>query len=60
MRRLWCTKCGTNIRVHEEPREFIDPARFVCGECLQPTGQLALEEREETHSYDPEKAAIPF
>lgn len=60
MRRLFCIRCGTPVRVHEIPVEFLDPYRFVCCECLEPTGQLALEEREETRRYDPATAAIPF
>ena len=60
MRRLLCIRCGQPVRVHEEPREFLDPALFVCGECLQPTGELPLEEREETRTYHPALARIPF
>lgn len=61
MRRLWCTRCGENVRVHEEPREFIDPALYVCGLCLEPVAQPELHpEREETRTYDPAIAAVPF
>lgn len=61
MRRLTCIRCGQRIVVHEEPREFIDPKLFVGGCCLEPREQLELDgEREETHSYDPAIAAIPF
>lgn len=61
MRILLCKQCGQPIRVHEEPREFIDPKLFVGGCCLEPTDQLELDgEREETRWYDPAIAAVPF
>jgi hypothetical protein len=61
MRILACVKCGQPVRVHEEPVEFIDPRLFVGGCCLEPRDQLELDgEREESHSYDPAIAAIPF
>lgn len=64
MRRLWCTSCGENVRVYEEPVEFLDPATYVCGECMRPVEvdrQIEFTpDREETRSYDPAIAAIPF
>ena len=61
MRILTCIRCGQPVRVHEEPCEFIDPALFVGGCCLEPSDKLELEgEREETRPYDPAVAAIPF
>lgn len=66
MRRLTCTRCRETVRVHEEPCEFIDPARYVCKLHLQPVKQLSvfdvreLGEREETWEYDPALAAVPF
>jgi len=63
MRHLTCTRCQLDIQVHEEPREFIDPARYICGACLKPAaGQTSLldQPQPETHGYDPELAAIPY
>ena len=61
MRILTCIRCGQPVRVHEEPREFIDPSLFVGGCCLEPSDQLELDgEREETRRYDPAIAAVPF
>jgi hypothetical protein len=63
MRRLDCTTCGQTIQVHEQPREFIDPALYVCGQCLQPTvvqPTLLDPERSEVRQYDPAIAELPF
>lgn len=63
MRILACVKCGQPVRVHEEPVQHIDPHLFVGGCCdgSQPNDQLELDgDREETRSYDPAIAAIPF
>lgn len=65
-RRLTCTGCGWTWRVYELPGPFIDPALYVCGDCLMPMEQrdeqlgLVYQEREETRDYDPTIAAIPF
>ena len=61
MRVLACVKCGRPVRVHEEPVEFIDPKLFVGDCCLKPVGQLELDgDREETRTYDPALAEIPY
>lgn len=61
-RLLTCTRCQDRIRVYEIPRQFIDPALYVCGDCAQPkpVAQLALEARIETRNYDPAIAQIPY
>lgn len=33
-RDLRCTECGDLVRVAELPKRFLDPATYVCGECL--------------------------
>lgn len=33
-RDLRCTSCQRWVRVMEVPRPFIDPAKYVCGDCL--------------------------
>jgi hypothetical protein len=51
------------VNVHEEPREFIDPKRYVCGACLEnvPAPLSLLDpERTETHTYNPQLAEIPY
>jgi hypothetical protein len=51
------------VNVYEEPREFIDPALYVCGACLENvTAQPSLldPERTEVHNYDPALAEIPY
>ncbi len=68
MRQLVCNDCGDVVEVFEEPVEFVDPARYVCLECLDDRHkpeQRTLElvppaRREERKSYDPAQAAIPF
>jgi hypothetical protein len=63
MRRLDCTRCSQVVNVYEEPREFIDPALYVCGACLENvTAPLSLldPERTEVHNYDPALAEIPY
>jgi len=37
MRSLTCTRCDETVEVHEFPVEYLDPARYVCGDC-----QIAL------------------
>lgn len=68
-RLLTCGRCGDEVRVYELPRPFIDPARYVCGECAlvaKEPEQLALVEpvktrtRSETRSYDPAMAELPI
>jgi DNA-directed RNA polymerase subunit RPC12/RpoP len=66
-RVLACTRCGSSVLVHELPRPFIDPARYVCDECKKPVDEpqghqleLVKGTREETRDYDPLIAEIPF
>jgi predicted RNA-binding Zn-ribbon protein involved in translation (DUF1610 family) len=61
-RLLRCTSCQAQVHVTETPVPFLDPERYVCGQCLVAVGQLALDgtEREETRAYDPAEASIPF
>ncbi len=33
MRLLFCTACAVRVEVHELPYEYIDPERYVCGDC---------------------------
>lgn len=32
-RLLFCTSCGVRVEVHEPQGEYIDPERYVCGDC---------------------------
>lgn len=32
-RNLRCTRCSALVQVYEIPEPFIDPKRFVCGDC---------------------------
>lgn len=61
-RRLNCTRCADTVTVTEIPRPFIDPERYVCGQCLKPANapQIQLEPAEETRHYDPAIAEIPY
>lgn len=34
MRSLVCTRCEDLVEVHEPQGEWIDPAVYVCGDCL--------------------------
>lgn len=36
-RLIFCTECGARVEVHEPQGEYIDPDRYVCGDC-----QIAL------------------
>lgn len=64
-RRLRCTRCRDHILVTEVPAGWIDPKRFVCGQCNQPAPppaaqlELAGGERREQPAYDPAMAALP-
>lgn len=35
-RLMTCTSCGDDVDVIEIPTPLIDPARYVCGQCLVP------------------------
>ena len=68
-RLLKCTHCGDLVRVYEAPVRHIDPARYVCGDCLEPTqdpvdGQLELDDgtgiREHHVRYNPTMSEIPY
>lgn len=58
-RTLVCTTCKTPVTVHEQPRQFIDPQLYICGQCLT-SAQPTLEPRQETRTYDPAIADIGF
>ena len=65
MRELVCNDCGDTVEVYEEPREFVDPARYRCGLCLKPDANpqlkiLELNPRREMLRYNPAQAQIPF
>jgi hypothetical protein len=32
-RLLFCTACAARVEVHEPQGEYIDPERYVCGDC---------------------------
>jgi hypothetical protein len=64
-RVLICRRCREPVRVYELPGPFIDPALYVCGDCLvpveaEPQGRQLSLAREETRDYDPTMAEIPF
>jgi hypothetical protein len=62
-RPLVCARCAETVRVTEAPREWIDPALYVCGTCLRPAARPQLElvgRRSETPAYDPSQMAIPY
>ncbi len=40
MRLLYCTACAVRVEVHELPYEYIDPEKYVCGDC-----QIAAQDR---------------
>ena len=40
MRSLTCTRCESLIEVHEPQGEYIDPERYICGDC-----QIAAQDR---------------
>jgi DNA-directed RNA polymerase subunit RPC12/RpoP len=60
-RELACTRCQEVVIVIE-PVEYIDPERYVCGNCMRPVeGQLEMVDghRVEERAYDPDLAAFP-
>jgi len=63
-RWLRCTVCWQWVLVFEQPREYIDPALYVCGDAERHRGQLALEQpaepRQETRPYDPAISRLEF
>lgn len=47
MRILICTRCANPVEVHEPQGEYIDPERYVCGDC-----QIALTVEENPRALD--------
>ena len=44
MRLLFCTECAARVEVHEPQGEYIDPERYVCGDCqIAATDRLEAE-----------------
>lgn len=60
-RPLVCTTCRQTVLVTEIPDNWIDPARYVCGQCLTPVPQPELQPQpHETPAYNPAQSQIPF
>ena len=61
-RELACIRCANLWDVIELPVPHIDPALYVCPDCLKPTAdQLELvTDRTDEHEYDQRMAEIPF
>lgn len=71
-RILRCLDCDEDVELFEIPHPFTDPARFRCIRCLDsrhavdPPQLVLVEEdgsvrpRQETRTYDPDQAAIPY
>jgi hypothetical protein len=66
-RRLVCNECSRPVVVFEAPANWIDPARYVCGRCIEDRARprqstLPLDARisNETPKYDPAQARIPY